>query len=108
MFLRQTLGLLCLALVAGALAFAAGAALGAALPHTEQEDKAVGKLGDEVRHKAAEVAGEVYEDTKARAADLYEKGKEGVSELYDEVAHAGEASSSSQDRAPGYGMASRN
>lgn len=73
-------------LVAGALAFAAGAALGAALPHTEQEDAAVGELGDKVRGKAAEVAADVYEEGKARAADLYEKGKEGVAELYDEVA----------------------
>lgn len=72
-------------LVAGALAFAAGAALGAALPHTAQEDAAVGELGDKVRGKAAEVAADVYEEGKARAADLYEKGKDGVAELYDDV-----------------------
>lgn len=72
-------------LVAGALAFAAGAALGAALPHTAQEDAAVGELGDKVRGKAAEVAADVYEEGKARAADLYEKGKDSVAELYDDV-----------------------
>jgi hypothetical protein len=72
-------------LVAGALAFAAGAALGAALPHPAQEDAAVGELGDKVRGKAAEVASDVYEEGKARAADLYEKGKDGVAELYDDV-----------------------
>lgn len=72
-------------LVAGALAFAAGAALGAALPHTAQEDAAIGELGDKVRGKAAEVAADVYEEGKARAADLYEKGKDGVADLYDEV-----------------------
>jgi ElaB/YqjD/DUF883 family membrane-anchored ribosome-binding protein len=68
-------------LIAGALAFAAGASLGAALPHTRQEDKLVGKQGDKLRSEAAHVAG-----------DLYEKGKEQIGEAYDEVvATAGEA-----------------
>jgi hypothetical protein len=68
-------------LIAGALAFAAGAALGAALPHTREEDKLVGKQGDKLRSEAAHVA-----------SDLYDKGKEQVSEAYDEVASkAGEA-----------------
>ena len=73
-------------LVAGALAFAAGAALGAALPHTRQEDEAVGKLADSARGKAAELAAEVYEEGKVRAGDLYDKVKDGAAELYDEVA----------------------
>jgi ElaB/YqjD/DUF883 family membrane-anchored ribosome-binding protein len=72
-------------LIAGALAFAAGAALGAALPHTEQEDSAVGKLADEVRGKAADVASEVYDESKSRVAELYEKGKDGVAKVYDEA-----------------------
>lgn len=72
-------------LVAGALAFAAGAALGAALPHTAQEDAAIGEVADKVRGKAAEVAADVYEEGKARAADLYEKGKESLGDLYEEV-----------------------
>jgi hypothetical protein len=72
-------------LVAGALAFAAGAALGAALPHTAQEDQAVGKLADKVKGKAAEAASELYEEGKARAADIYEQGKEGAAELYDDL-----------------------
>lgn len=68
-------------LIAGALAFAAGAALGAALPHTREEDKLVGKQGDKLRSEAAHVAG-----------DLYDKGKEQVGEAYGEVAaKAGEA-----------------
>jgi len=75
-------------LVAGALAFAAGAALGAALPHTEQEDKAVGELADEVRSKAIDVASEVYEEGKTRVADLYEKGKDGAAKVYDETVKA--------------------
>ena len=72
-------------LVAGALAFAAGAALGAALPHTPQEDQAVGKIADKVRGKAGVVASEVYEEGKSRAAELYERGKEGAADLYDEL-----------------------
>jgi len=68
-------------LIAGALAFAAGAALGAALPHTRQEDKLVGEAGDKLRGEAAHVAG-----------DLYEKGKEQVGDAYEQVAaKAGEA-----------------
>ena len=72
-------------LVAGALAFAAGAALGAALPHTDEEDAVLGEMGDQLRSKAREVAGDVYEDGKAVAAELYEKGKEGVGEIYEDV-----------------------
>ena len=72
-------------LVAGALAFAAGAAIGAALPNTEQEDKAIGKIADKVKTKAAEVASDTYEEGKARAADLYEQGKESATHLYEEV-----------------------
>jgi len=72
-------------LVAGALAFAAGAALGAALPHTEQEDAVLGEMGDQLRGKVTEAAGDVYEEGKAVAAELYEKGKEGVGEIYEDV-----------------------
>jgi hypothetical protein len=72
-------------LVAGALAFAAGAAIGAALPHTDQEDQAIGKVADKVKSKAVEAASDVYEDGKAKAAELYEKGKEGAAQVYDDV-----------------------
>ena len=65
-------------LVAGALAFAAGAALGAMLPATAQEDALLGEQADKVREKAAETAGH-----------LYEKGKEQVAEVYDSAAKAG-------------------
>ena len=72
-------------LVAGALAFAAGAALGAALPHTREEDKLVGEAADKVKSKAADLAADAYEEGKEKAADLYERGKEGAAQLYDEV-----------------------
>lgn len=72
-------------LVAGAMAFAAGAALGSALPHTEQEDKLMGKVADKTRQQAAGAAAELYDAGKEKAAELYEKGKESAAELYDEV-----------------------
>lgn len=65
-------------LVAGALAFALGAALGSALPPTEQEDSLVGEAADAVKDQAS-----------AQAADLYEQGKEKVAELHDAVADKG-------------------
>lgn len=76
-------------LVAGALAFAAGAAIGAALPHTEQEDQAIGKVADKVKRQAAEVAADAYEDGKSRAAELYEKGKETAAQVYDDLRETG-------------------
>jgi hypothetical protein len=72
-------------LVAGALAFAAGAAIGAALPHTDQEDQAIGKVADKVKGKAVAAASDVYEDGKTKAAELYEKGKDGAAQVYDNV-----------------------
>jgi len=72
-------------LVAGALAFAAGAAIGAALPHTDQEDQAIGRVADKVKQQAASAASDVYEEGKVRAAELYEKGKEGAAQVYDDV-----------------------
>lgn len=72
-------------LVAGALAFAAGAALGSALPHTEQEDQLLGKVADKTRHDAVVAASELYEAGKEKAGELYEKGKEGAAQLYEEA-----------------------
>jgi len=65
-------------LVGGALAFALGAALGAALPPTDQEDALMGEAADALKGKAAE-----------QAAGLYEQGKEKVTELHDTVASKG-------------------
>jgi hypothetical protein len=72
-------------LVAGALAFAAGAALGAALPPTKEEDRMVGEFADKVKGEAAEMASDAYEEGKSRAGELYEKGKAGVAKVADEV-----------------------
>jgi hypothetical protein len=77
-------------LVAGALAFAAGAALGSTLPHTEQEDKLLGKAGDTARREAAHAASDIYETGKEKAAELYEKSKDGAARLYDDVRDNGQ------------------
>jgi hypothetical protein len=65
-------------LVAGALAFAAGAAIGALLPSTPQEDALIGEQADKLREQASKAAG-----------DLYQKGKEQVSQVYDDATRAG-------------------
>lgn len=72
-------------LVAGALAFAAGAAVGGILPHTAQEDKILGEAADMARREAAGAASELYEAGKEKAAELYQKGKEGAGQLYDDL-----------------------
>lgn len=61
-------------LIGGALAFALGAALGAMLPHTEQEDKLFGEAADTIK-----------QDAMAKAGDLFEEGKEAVEEGYSEI-----------------------
>lgn len=70
-------------LVGGALAFAVGAAIGAALPHTEQEDHLLGDASDSTKDRL-----------KHEATDAVEHGKEVASELYD---HAAKAASASQE-----------
>ncbi len=72
-------------LVAGALAFAVGAAAGAALPHTAQEDQLLGEQADKLRGKAAKVAGKLYEDGKEKAAELYEDASEQAGKIYGDV-----------------------
>lgn len=75
-------------LITAALAFAAGAAIGLALPPTRQEDEAMGELSDEAKSIAASKAGE-----------LYEEGKEKASEVYDEVsARAGDVYETAKDK----------
>jgi hypothetical protein len=72
-------------LIAGALAFAAGAALGAALPHTGQEDKLVGDQADKLRAKATRAAGDLYEQGKDQVSQAYERARETGDELYDQA-----------------------
>lgn len=84
-------------LIAGALAFAAGAALGAALPHTEQEDALLGEPADKVRAKVTEKAGDLYAQGKDQAAKLYSDATKTAADVYeqakDKIAEGGAASS---------------
>ncbi|HEV7274916.1 MAG TPA: DUF3618 domain-containing protein [Devosiaceae bacterium] len=69
-------------LLAGLIAFAAGAALAAALPHTRQEDELVGEQADRIKDKAGKMAGRAYEDTKEQAAEVYDEASEKAGEVY--------------------------
>ncbi|MBB3137015.1 ElaB/YqjD/DUF883 family membrane-anchored ribosome-binding protein [Rhizobium pisi] len=62
-------------LVGGALAFAVGAAIGAALPHTDTEDEWLGEASDSTTDKLS-----------ARALDVVDQGTEVATEVYEKVA----------------------
>lgn len=70
-------------LVAGALAFAAGAAIGAALPHTAREDELMGDAADSVRDDLGERASDLMSQGKQVASDVYEKAVGVAGELHD-------------------------
>jgi hypothetical protein len=72
-------------LVMGALAFAAGAALGATLPHTDAEDQLLGKAADDVKREAGHVVGGLYEEGKEKAAEIYEDVADKAAEVYGDV-----------------------
>ncbi|MDF2798893.1 MAG: nutrient deprivation-induced protein [Devosia sp.] len=72
-------------LVAGALAFAAGAAIAASLPHTEQEDALLGETADQLKATAAEQANQVYEQGREKATELYETATGKAGEIYQQA-----------------------
>lgn len=72
-------------LVGGALAFALGAALGSALPHTPQEDALMGDAADKLKGKVSEAAAGVYEDGKERVAEVYESARDKAGEIYQQT-----------------------
>jgi ElaB/YqjD/DUF883 family membrane-anchored ribosome-binding protein len=72
-------------LIVGALAFAAGAALGATLPATKQEDEMLGKVSDDVRREAGHVAADLYEQGKEKAAEVYEDVAETAGQVYEDA-----------------------
>lgn len=83
-------------LVAGALAFAVGAAFGSALPHTDQEDELMGdaadaakaRAGEEAEHlydKGREQAEAIYDDASGRVSEVYQQAREGVTGAKDEI-----------------------
>tara|TARA_R110002020_G_scaffold3766_24_gene16656 strand:+ start:6411 stop:7496 length:1086 start_codon:yes stop_codon:yes gene_type:complete len=85
-------------LVGGALAFALGAALGSALPHTAQEDALLGEASDSVKGKVGDAATELYEDGKEKAADAYASVSEKAGELYQQ---ARDGATDAASRSPG-------
>ncbi len=90
-------------LVGGALAFALGAALGGALPHTRQEDKVLGEAADKLKSKAADAASDLYDKGKDRAVEVYATASDKVSEVYEQ---AKEGASKALDVAPSGGSPS--
>jgi len=63
-------------LLIGAIGLAVGAAIGAALPHTDVEDRAVGPLRDKVVEKGKEIAQETMEQAGSVAQAAYGAIKE--------------------------------
>lgn len=57
-------------LIVGAIGIAIGAALGAAFPRTESEDRLLGETRDSTMRAAKQRATEAYEDVKDTAADV--------------------------------------
>lgn len=70
-------------LVAGALAFAAGAAIGAALPHTDREDQLMGDTADSIKDDLGERASDLMDQGKQVARDVYDKAVNVAGELHD-------------------------
>ncbi|WP_137157201.1 DUF3618 domain-containing protein [Rhizobium sp. FKL33] len=68
-------------LVGGALAFAIGAAIGAALPHTKIEGETVGNVGDKARDTLARKTSDVLDEGERVAADTYQKVAEVASNV---------------------------
>jgi hypothetical protein len=72
-------------LIAASLAFAAGAALGAVLPATREEDQAIGKVADGVKRDAAHLAGDLYEQGKEKVAEIYDEASDKAGEIYSDA-----------------------
>jgi len=70
-------------LVGGALAFAVGAAIGAALPHTEKEDEVLGDAADAVKENVTEQASGLIDQGKEIATDAYDKAVAVTSDVHD-------------------------
>ncbi|MDH4763550.1 MULTISPECIES: DUF3618 domain-containing protein [Pseudomonas] len=63
-------------LVVGALGIALGALLGASLPRTETEDRALGKHSDKLTTKAKQAASSGYEQVKAAGQDVAKEARQ--------------------------------
>ena len=70
-------------LIGGALAFALGAAIGAALPHTRREDEAMGEMAEGVRNQLSTKAADALDKAEEVASDLYGKAAAVASDVHD-------------------------
>jgi ElaB/YqjD/DUF883 family membrane-anchored ribosome-binding protein len=70
-------------LVGGALAFAVGAAIGAALPHTDTEDEVLGETADAVKANVTDQASGLVDQGKEIASDAYDKAVSIGSDVHD-------------------------
>ena len=70
-------------LVGGALAFAVGAAIGAALPRTEREDALMGEMSDDVKGKVAAEASHAMDKAEAVATEVSHTAAAVVSDVHD-------------------------
>ncbi|MCY1665152.1 DUF3618 domain-containing protein [Rhizobium sp. SL86] len=70
-------------LVGGALAFAIGAAIGAALPRTEREDEMMGDMSDEVKGGVAARASNALDEAEHIASDVSHKAASVVADVHD-------------------------
>ncbi|MDO3434597.1 DUF3618 domain-containing protein [Rhizobium sp. CBN3] len=72
-------------LVGGALAFAVGAAIGAALPHTDAEDELVGEAADSTRDSLSHQAEDLVAQGKEVASEVYHKTVDVASDAHDVI-----------------------
>ncbi|WP_437352412.1 DUF3618 domain-containing protein [Neorhizobium petrolearium] len=70
-------------LIGGALAFAVGAAIGAALPSTRAEDEIMGDASDEARERLSEQASRTLDKAENAASDVYSKAASVASDVHD-------------------------
>ncbi|MEX2692044.1 DUF3618 domain-containing protein [Rhizobium mongolense] len=70
-------------LVGGALAFAVGAAIGAALPHTEAEDEYLGEAADAAKDTVAAQASSMMDQGTEIASDVYGRAVSAAADVHD-------------------------
>jgi hypothetical protein len=66
-------------LLLGAMGIAVGAAIGAALPSTEQEDRLFGSTRDKALSEVKQRGAESYEQVRDKATTLGEEAKQSIS-----------------------------
>lgn len=72
-------------LVGGALAFAVGAAIGAALPSSDTEDRVFGDAADKVKDEAADRAASLADRGSEVASQVYTSAVSAASDIHDDI-----------------------